>query len=212
MAPLLYIAELDLMEADVEAFLNWYANRHAPDLFSIGFRSCTCYRTSGGDMNLFDAYEIPGHHVFADPHYEGLSRRDAYAGPILAKRRNKAHTIYEQALLDRVAVEPVPPLDADGIVVARFEMSGELEAIGAEFSGHLANWRDAGVVRARLGIRTHDHPTYTTCRPRCILLLECNRRGSECDVLASVAGTALALGSRLDLFSARRLYPWPTDP
>ena len=212
MALLLYTAELDLAEADVEPFLNWYAHRHAPDLFSIGFRSCACYRTSGGDMNLFDAYEIPGHHVFTDPNYEGLSRRDRYARPILDKRRNKAHTIYEQTLLKQGAVEPAPPLDADGMVVVRFEMSGELEAARAELSGHLADWREAGVLRARLGIRTHDHPTYTTGRPRCILILECNRGVSECDVLASISGTTLASRSRIDLFSARRLYPWPTDP
>ena len=52
--PLLYAAELDLPEEDVEPFLQWYAYRHAPDVYQVGLQSCTCYRVLGGGMNLFD--------------------------------------------------------------------------------------------------------------------------------------------------------------
>ena len=59
MTSLLYTAELDLEEGDIKPFLDWYAYRHAPDLVPLGFESSACYSTIGGDMNLFDIYEIP---------------------------------------------------------------------------------------------------------------------------------------------------------
>jgi len=93
MTALLYTAELDLADADVRPFLDWYAYRHVPDLFPLGFVSCACYRTSGADMNLFDIYEIPSHEVFSAPGYRRMNERDPYAARILEKRRNKAHTI-----------------------------------------------------------------------------------------------------------------------
>src|SRR3954462_196919 len=93
---LLYTAQLDLAQPDLKPFLDWYAYRHAPDLVPLGFQSSACYATTGGDMNLFDIYEIPGNEIFANPDYRRMSVRDTYAPPILAKRRNKAHTIYRQ--------------------------------------------------------------------------------------------------------------------
>ena len=64
MTSLLYTAELDLAEPDVKPFLDWYAYRHAPDLVPLGFGSSACYGATGGDMNLFDIYEIPNHDIF----------------------------------------------------------------------------------------------------------------------------------------------------
>ena len=42
--PLLYTAELDLADADIEPFLEWYAYRHAPDVYEVGLLTCSCYR------------------------------------------------------------------------------------------------------------------------------------------------------------------------
>ena len=62
--PLLYTAELDLAEADIEPFRQWYANRHAPDVYQCGFLTCTCYQAEEGDMNLLDMYELPDASAF----------------------------------------------------------------------------------------------------------------------------------------------------
>ena len=64
LSSLLYTAELDLAEPDIKPFLDWYAYRHAPDLVPLGFESSACYGTTGGDMNLFDIYEIPNRDLF----------------------------------------------------------------------------------------------------------------------------------------------------
>lgn len=95
MTPLLYTAELDLDEADVPAFLDWYAYRHAPDVYVVGLLTCACYRVHGGDMNLFDIYELPTTALFETARYQGLGAADPYMAPLMAKRRNKAHTLYE---------------------------------------------------------------------------------------------------------------------
>jgi hypothetical protein len=68
-APLLYTAELDLPDADIEPFKQWYASRHAPDVYHSGFLTCTCYRMRGGDMNLFDLYELQDWAIFEHPRY-----------------------------------------------------------------------------------------------------------------------------------------------
>src|SRR5690606_35392384 len=94
--PLLYTAELDLADGDIEPFLQWYAYRHAPDVYQVGIRTCTCYRVSGGDMNLFDLYELPDWALFETERYRGMADRDPYMAPLMQKRRNKAHTIYDQ--------------------------------------------------------------------------------------------------------------------
>lgn len=206
MASLLYTAELDLAEEDVRPFLDWYAYRHVPDLFPLGFESCACYRTEGGDMNLFDIYEIPGHEVFAHPGYRRMNERDRYAAPILAKRRAKAHTLYTQL--------PLGPagdglLDADRITVARFDTGEAPEALAAR----LAASGIVGAGRGRLGCRTADHPVYTTHRPRFMVVIEAPGEAPGEAPAADPEALAAAIGSdasRLDTFSARRIYPWPT--
>jgi hypothetical protein len=214
MTALLYTAELDLADEDIRPFLDWYAYRHAPDLFPIGFMSCACYRTAGTDMNLFDIYEIPSHAVFSAPGYGRMNARDPYAGPLLEKRRNKAHTIYEQIELPAGAPGAEPGLDADWITVARFDAPGELGGLAATLTEGGPDWSGAvGLSRARLGIRTENHPVYTTFRPRCMLVLEWSRQAPAGEDLRERLARRMNMPeASLDVFSATRLYPWPTSP
>ena len=48
----LYTSELDIPEEHIDAFVNWYAFRHAPDIYQIGFDVCTSYRGIAGDMMM----------------------------------------------------------------------------------------------------------------------------------------------------------------
>ena len=41
---IVYVAELNIAPADLPVFSAWYAGRHAPDLYQLGFRTCTSYR------------------------------------------------------------------------------------------------------------------------------------------------------------------------
>jgi hypothetical protein len=168
---LLYTAELDLDEADVEPFLRWYAFRHAPDVYQVGFQRCTCYRVRGGDMNLFDLYELPTWDLFETAAYRAMRGRDPYMDALMAKRRNKAHTVYDQ-----VAIAPAaegPCLDADWISVFRFAADEEAdEAIAELLVRHQPLMAVSGLRRVRFAVRGKDHPTNPTFRPRCMVVAE----------------------------------------
>ena len=211
MKSLLYTAELDLAEPDMKPFLDWYANRHAPDLFPIGFQSCACYRTDDDQMNLFDIYEIEGHHIFSGAGYARLKGRDKYAAPIEGTRRNKAHAIYEQFEGFPGGSPQDPSLDADWVVAARFDSPETAEGITAKLHDPVLKMLSEGVARARLGVRTTDHPVYTTTRPRWMVFLEADARpaASLATELVDQLGTFC---SNVICFTGRRLYPWPTTP
>ena len=214
MTSLLYTAELDLAEPDIKPFLDWYAYRHAPDLVPLGFESSACYGTIGGDMNLFDIYEIPNRDLFYGAGYRRMNERDKYAAAILETRRNKAHTIYAQHRLDIGDLNPRSRLDADWITVSRFDSAAEPDALVPALCGHAAQWREAGIAAVRFGSRTTDHPVYTTTRPRFMLLFESPGRPAAGGALIERVTQAIdrtGAVSRQITFEGHRLYPWPDD-
>ncbi len=197
MPPLLYTAELDLPEPEIRPFLDWYAYRHAPDVYEVGLLSCTCYRVYGGDMNLFDLYELPDWSLFETARYQGMRGRDPYMGPLMEKRRNKAHTIYDQRLVSPPA-DP-PSISADWIAVARFEaLADRDQAIMAALAPI------QGARRVRYATRGKDHPRNPTFRPRCMVVTEWAARPS-----IDWAGVSAAAGTEVAAFIAHRVYPWP---
>ncbi len=216
MSPLLYTAELDLAEPDIEPFLQWYAYRHAPDVFRAGFSTCACYRVDDAGMNLFDIYEIPSSAVFETPWYRAMRGRDPYMAALMAKRRNKAHTVYEQHLI--APNTSGPGLDADGISVFRFGLNADDpealdDAIAGALSRHQPLMAASGLIRVRYATRGQDHPTNPTFRPRCMVVAEWAgpppADSGIPDVLHAAAGEAIVDDSAI---SGSRVYPWPGRP
>ena len=178
-AGILYTAEMDLPDADVEAFLSWYGFRHAADLYQAGFRVCTCYRAIEGDMNILDLYQAASAEVFTTPGYRAMMANDPYAAELMVKRRNKAHTVYAQHLVTPPMQMARPPCwMPTWISLIRFAAS---ERVEAELAKLLAGDESAvavgvGATRVRLAHRTVDHPTNPTFRPRCVLVVEMAER------------------------------------
>ena len=214
LSSLLYTAELDLAEPDIKPFLDWYAYRHAPDLVPLGFESSACYGTTGGDVNLFDIYEIPNHDLFYGVGYRRMNERDNYAAPILEKRRNKAHTIYRQHHVDGLSPDAAVRLDADWITVTRFDSSVEADGIARALSAQADAWHRQNVAVVRLGSRTTDHPVYTTTRPHFMVLAEWQGPPAAGTALVESLTRSLAAEgtvSRQITFEGHRIYPWPND-
>ncbi len=210
--PLLYTAELDLAEADVEPFLQWYAYRHAPDVYQVGFQTCSCYRVLGGDMTLFDLYEIQSWDLFETPRYLGMRGRDPYMDALMTKRRNKAHTVYDQLVI--APDEPGACLDADWISVFRFAVAEETDETIAEILiRHQPLLAASGLRRLRYAVRGKDHPRNPTFRPRCMVVAEWSARPpDDCgipDLLFDAAGDAIEDDSA---FVGERVYPWVDRP
>lgn len=197
MTPLLYTAELDLAEPDLRPFLDWYAFRHAPDVYEVGLLSCTCYRVLDGDMNLFDLYELPDWSLFEGERYQGMRARDPYMDALMERRRNKAHTVYDQRLISPPA-DP-PSLGGDWIAVARFEAAADQDQAIMESLGRIT-----GARRVRYATRGKDHPRNPTFRPRCMVVTEWDARPS--------VDLATVLGLTAQCFLGHRVYPWPDHP
>ncbi|MGE0420069.1 MAG: hypothetical protein AB7O80_24960 [Acetobacteraceae bacterium] len=208
--PLLYTAELDLAEEDITPFLQWYAYRHAPDVYQVGIRTCSCYRVLDGDMNLFDLYELPDWRLFETERYRAMPGRDPYMAPLMQKRRNKAHTIYDQRLVLPASDEPC--LDADWIAVARFFAPAEAdESIIAALTAAFPALAAAGATRLRYATRGKDHPRNPTFRPRAMAVVEWPHAPPAdvalMDLLAPLGGA-----TELSGFTGHRVYPWVDRP
>lgn len=206
----LYTSELDIDEDHIDAFVNWYAFRHAPDIYQIGFDVCTCYRGVAGDMTILDLYEIGSVDIFDTPEYRSVAQTDPYSAEILARRRNKAHTVYAQVF---VAPEPVNAralLNADWISVERFDFAAPDQERLVDYldSGEAERILLDGAKRVRLAARTRAGPKHVSHRPRYMLLVEWPQQPSHADAgarLRDCFGAAIVDQSR---FVGYRLYPW----
>ncbi len=210
--PILYTAELELADADIPGFRDWYGHRHASDLYESGMRVCTCYRAIEGGLTIIDIYEADDWAVFETPTYRGIGARDPGNAAILAKRTNKAATVYANTPGFGPATGP---FRADWVSLARFDAPQATEALLRDglANGAAASLLASGAHRVRLVARTKDHPRNGTFRPRLMLLAEWQARPLAAAGLASwLAATLGSTPAGLDVFVGQRLYPWPDHP
>ncbi|MEO3474955.1 hypothetical protein AAFN86_24055 [Roseomonas sp. CAU 1739] len=209
---IIYVAELDIPAAALPPFYDWYAGRHAPDLYQLGFRTCTSYRGVEGSMDVIDVYEAANWDIVASEGYRRMKARDAHAAPACAGRTDWTHTIYEYN--DAVGADRHPLLDADWITMARFagdEAAEDALAAWLLQEGEAA-YQALGARSVRLLHRGRDHPTLKSRRARCALLAEwaveppASGRG-----MSTLPGHLLAMLSPDAAFMGYRLYPWPDD-
>jgi hypothetical protein len=205
---LLYTAELSLDPEDRHAFLQWYAYKHAPDLFPIGFQSCACYEAVMGDMTYFDIYEIPSREIFNSPGYRRMNELDVYAVDILAKRRDKAHTLYQhQYLYSRNG--KTGPIDADWLTVFRFDTDAADADLNGALDKEARRLAGLGATNVRMAIRTQDHPIYTTHRPRCMLLAEWSADPGADTLFKFLEEQFSGKMSATVKLVGKRVFPWP---
>jgi hypothetical protein len=216
MAPIrkLYTSELDIPEEHLEAFVQWYAFRHAPDIYQIGFDVCTSYRGVAGDMMILDLYEIESVDIFDTPQYRGVAQADPYSGAILSHRTSKAHSVYTQVHVTPPPVDARPLLNADWISVERFDVgeSGDEGLLDYLQSGEAERILLAGAKRVRLASRTKAGPKHVSDRPRWMLLAEWPERPGIDDVGQRLTARFGAALTKQSFFVGYRLYPWRDRP
>jgi hypothetical protein len=210
----LYTSELDLAEEHIKPFFDWYAYRHAPDIYQIGFEVCTSYRAIEGDMAIFDLYEINTVDVFDTAKYRAVSANDPYSGALLANRKAKAHSIYAQLY---VAPEPEdlrPLLNCDWLRVDRFN------TVDTSADG-ICDYLDAGEAerillsggkRVRLAARTKAGPKHVSNRPTFMMLSEWAEKPAIADIGTRIAKRFGRDVSEQSVFVGYRVFPWPDNP
>jgi len=210
----LYTSELDIPEEYLDAFVQWYAFRHAPDIYQIGFDVCTSYRGIAGDMMVLDLYEIDSSDIFDTPQYRGVAQMDPYSGAILARRTQKAHSVYSQVYVVPTPVDTRPLLNADWISVERFDSAHPDGDAVVDYlaSGEAERILLAGAKRVRLVRRTKAGPKHVSHRPNWMLLSEWPQRPSINDVGARLEARFGEAVANRSFFLGYRLYPWMDRP
>ena len=210
----LYTSELDLPEEHIKPFFDWYAYRHAPDIYQIGFEVCTSYRAIEGDMAIFDLYEINTVDVFDTAKYRAVSASDPYSGALLANRKAKAHSIYAQLYVAPEPEDTRPLLNCDWIRVDRFDAGEVTSDVLSDYldGGEAERILLAGAKRIRLAMRTKGGPKHVSHRPPYMLMSEWADKPAVSDIGARLANH---LGNRISdqsTFVGYRLYPWADRP
>jgi hypothetical protein len=212
--PILYIAEVDYLaehSAPHGKWNDWYAHRHAPDLFKLGARSVSSYRSAVGGLAVLNVYEIPDAAVFSTPAYKGMTPKDPYATETreLSAGKKRAQTLY----LER-AVLPADgqTIDADWISVLRFDLPESADVA-------LLDWLQGdarkilvahGVKHLRYGTRIAENVGAGSFRPRCVIFAEWAVRPLEtANLLPALARRFDAAVTGAENFIGWRAYPWP---
>src|SRR5436190_2733060 len=210
----LYTSELDLDEQHIKPFFEWYAYRHAPDIYQIGFEVCTSYRAIEGDMAIFDLYEINTADGFETAKYRALSVNDPYSATLLANRKAKAHSIYSQLYVAPEPEDTRPLLNCDWLRVDRFNTVNTSNNALADYldAGEAERILLSGAKRIRLAARTKAGPKHVSDRPTFMVLSEWVDKPPIADI-----GTRLAKRfgndvSDQSVFVGYRMYPWPDRP
>ena len=212
--PILYIAEVDYPaehSAPHGKWNDWYAHRHAPDLFKLGARSVSSYRPVVGGLAALNVYEIPDSAVFKSAAYAGMTPKDPYALETreLSAGKKRAQTLY----LER-AVLPADgqTLDADWISVLRFGLPESsdvalLEWLRGEAQKMLAAH---GVKHLRYGTRIAETVGAGSFRPRCVIFAEWAVRPPDvADLQPALERRFGAAITEAENFVGWRAYPWP---
>ena len=210
----LYTSELDLAEEQIKPFFDWYAYRHAPDIYQIGFEICTSYRAIEGDMAIFDLYEINTVDVFDTAKYRAVSANDPYSSSLLANRKAKAHSIYSQLYVAPEPEDTRPLLNCDWIRIDRFNASETDSSALCDYldSGESERILLAGAKRVRLARRTKAGSKHVSHRPSYMVMSEWADRPAIADIgqrLATRFGNDI---SDQSVFVGYRMYPWADRP
>jgi hypothetical protein len=212
--PILYTAEVDYpAEHHVHhgKWNDWYAHRHAPDLFKLGARSVASYRPIVGGLNALNVYEIPDSALFKTEAYLKMTPSDPYAAETrdLSAGRKRAQTLYLERAL---APKDGKVINADWISMARFAAPEAQDAalidwVLGDLQKKLA---PLGVKHLRYGTRTEDKVGAGTFRPRCMLFAEwAAQPPGAADLVAAVTQRFGAAVTEAENFVGSRAYPWP---
>jgi hypothetical protein len=212
--PILYIAEVDYPakhSAPHGRWNDWYAHRHAPDLFKLGARSVASYRPAVGGLPALNVYEIPDSEIFRTPAYKGMTPKDPYANETreLSAGQKRAQTLYLERM---VLPADGRTIDADWISVWRFGLPEAEDAALIEWlrgDAHRA-LGPHGPVHLRYGTRIAENVGAGSFRPRCVIFAEWTARPPEAADLAPLLARRFgAAVTEAETFVGWREYPWP---
>jgi hypothetical protein len=190
--PAVYLARMDVEQADLPFFMNWYEHKHGPDLIGAGFYSAQAYHSVVGEPLVCNVYEIESSEIFYTPAYQSARtpERDPDRPRILEGVSNRSNTVYEQVMTIGVTLPDVSwqvgsrlgRIEAPVITTARFETPEEDDEAVVEWCRRVEFPR----LEARSAFRAARlcrqagrlHPANPSDQPRWMLLVEWQDEGA----------------------------------
>lgn len=214
--PIIYTAEMDYGAQERGrhgVFTDWYANRHAPDLFKLGARSVAGYQPVIGGLAVMSVYQFRDSDVFLTPAYPKMRDGDLY-GPVVRATRSggkSAQTLY----LERLALPGNDALvDADWIAALRFAVPEDQDEAVLDWLQGEGNRRltALGAKHVRYATRIAQDIGKGSFRPRCLLFTEwAAEPPAAADLQALLTGQFGGAVSDTAPFVGWRAYPWPDN-
>jgi hypothetical protein len=142
---MLYLARMDVTPSFLPTFEEWYDTRHAPDLITSGFHSCSAFYATDGAPLVHNVYLIPSVDIFSSPKYLGARdpKVDTLRPTVLDNVSNRSNTPYAQRLVLNAQPGDVPEVSFAAAV--QFDTPDDATTLDARFIDAFAHY--SGVAR-----------------------------------------------------------------
>jgi hypothetical protein len=150
---MLYLARMDVTPSFLPIFEEWYDTRHAPDLITSGFHSCSAFYATDGAPLVHNVYLIPSVDIFSSPKYLGARdpKVDTLRPTVLDNVSNRSNTPYAQRLVLNTQPGDIP--EVPFAAAAQFDSTDDVADLDARFTAAFAQYGG----RVRLCQRSGSH-------------------------------------------------------
>jgi hypothetical protein len=130
---MLYLARMDVTPSFLPTFEEWYDTRHAPDLITSGFHSCSAFYALEGAPLVHNAYLIPSTDIFSSPKYLGARdpKVDTLRPLVLDNVSNRSNTPYAQRVILNGQPSDIP--ETQFAAALQWDSSDDVGALEANF-------------------------------------------------------------------------------
>lgn len=142
---MLYLARMDVTPSFLPTFEEWYDTRHAPDLITSGFHSCSAFYATDGTPLVHNVYLIPSVEIFTSPKYLGARdpKVDTLRPTVLDNVSNRSNTPYAQRTVLHAQPGDIPEVPSAAAV--QFDSTEDVADLDARFTAAFARYD--GVAR-----------------------------------------------------------------
>lgn len=159
---MLYLARMDVTPSFLPTFEEWYDTRHAPDLITSGFHSCSAFYATDGAPLVHNVYLIPSVDIFTSPKYLGARdpKVDTLRPTVLDNVSNRSNTPYAQRIVLNAQPGDIPEVPCAAAV--QFDSTEDVADLDARFTAAFARYSGGARFCQRSGshLNVSEEPEY----------------------------------------------------
>jgi hypothetical protein len=142
---------MDVTPSFLPTFEEWYDTRHAPDLITSGFHSCSAFYALEGTPLVHNVYLIPSVEIFTSPKYLGARdpQVDTLRPTVLDNVSHRSNTPYAQRVVLNAQAGDIP--EVHFAAALQFDTTEDVAALDARFRSAFADYDGAARLCQRSG-------------------------------------------------------------